>query len=90
MRNIRQNLFFAFVYNAARRAGRGGRALPVLRHPAVADHRRGGDGAVVGQRHRQRRAVADGAAVMAVPRPSIRCSPHCAPHMDRDGETINP
>ena len=28
MRNIRQNLVFAFVYNALGRAGRGGRALP--------------------------------------------------------------
>ena len=36
MGNIRQNLFFAFVYNAARRADRGRRALPGLRHPAVA------------------------------------------------------
>ena len=53
MRNIRQNLFFAFVYNAARRAGRGGRALPVLRHPALADHRGGRHGAVVGERHRE-------------------------------------
>ncbi len=29
----------------ARRAGRGGRPLSVLRHPALAHHRRGGDGA---------------------------------------------
>ena len=29
MRNIRQNLFFAFVFNAARRADRGRRALSV-------------------------------------------------------------
>ena len=29
MRNIRQNLFFAFIYNVARRAGRGRRAVSV-------------------------------------------------------------
>ena len=42
---------------------RGRRALPVVRHSAVADHRRGGDGAVLGQRHRQRAAAAAGATV---------------------------
>ncbi len=36
MRNIRQNLFFAFVYNAAGRADRRGRALSVLRAAALA------------------------------------------------------
>ena len=30
MRNIRQNLFFAFVYNAPGRADRRGRAVPVF------------------------------------------------------------
>ena len=43
-----------------RRADRGRRALSGLRHPAVADHRRGRDGAVVGQRGRQCAAVAQG------------------------------
>ena len=71
MRNIRQNLFFAFIYNAARRADRGRRALPVLRHPAVADHRGGGHGAVVGQRHRQRLATEDGTVVTARPGPNF-------------------
>ena len=42
----------------ARRADRGGRALPVLRHPAVADDRRRRDGAVVGERDRQRAPAA--------------------------------
>ena len=37
----------------ARRADRGRRALSGLRHPALADHRRRRDGALVGQRHRQ-------------------------------------
>ena len=39
MRNIRQNLFFAFVYNVARRADRGGRALPGARPAAEPDDR---------------------------------------------------
>ena len=37
-----------------RRADRGRRALSGVRPAALADHRRGGDGAVIGQRHRQR------------------------------------
>ena len=40
MRNIRQNLFFAFIYNADRRAGRRRRPLSCVRPPVVADHRR--------------------------------------------------
>ena len=58
MRNIRQNLFLSFAYNVAGIPLAAGRALPVLRPAAVA---RGGgrrDGAVVGQRHRQRAAPA--------------------------------
>ncbi len=57
MRNIRQNLFFAFVYNAVGVPIAAGVLYPVLRHSAVADHRRRGDGAVVGQRDRQRAAA---------------------------------
>ena len=40
MRNIRQNLFFAFIYNAAGRADRGGRAVSVLRPALEPDDRR--------------------------------------------------
>ena len=58
MRNIRQNLFFAFIYNAAGSPDSRRRALSVLRHPAVAGDRRRRDGALVGQRHRQRSAAA--------------------------------
>ena len=58
MRNIRQNLFFAFIYNAAGVPIAAGLLYPVLRHPAVADRRRGGDGAVLGQRDRQCAAAA--------------------------------
>ena len=37
--NIRQNLFFAFVYNVDRRSDRGGRSLPGLRPSALARDR---------------------------------------------------
>ena len=63
MRNIRQNLFFAFIYNAAGIPIAAGVLYPEFRHPAVADHCRRGHGAVVGQRRRQRPAVARHAAV---------------------------
>ena len=68
MRNIRQNLFFAFIYNAARRSDCGRRSLPVLRNPAVADHRGRGDGALVGQRGRQCAAIAARAAATCAKR----------------------
>ena len=62
MRNIRQNLFFALVYNARRHPDRRRRALPVLRHPAVADHRRRRDGPVLAVGGRQRQPAAPLAA----------------------------
>ena len=40
-----------------RRPDRGGGAVPGVRYPALADGRRGGDGAIVGQRDRQRTAA---------------------------------
>ena len=57
MANIRQNLFFAFVYNAAGVPIAAGVLYPAVRPAAVADHRGGGDGAVLGQRDRQRAAA---------------------------------
>ncbi len=39
MRNIRQNLFFAFLVQCARRADRGGRSLSAVRHPSQPDDR---------------------------------------------------
>ena len=57
MRNIRQNLFFAFVYNSVGVPIAAGVLYPVLRRASVADHRRRGDGAVLGQRDRQRVAA---------------------------------
>ena len=64
MSNIRQNLFFAFIYNAAGIPIAAGILYPDFRHPAVADHRRRRDGAVVGERGRQCAAAARDAAVM--------------------------
>ena len=49
MSNIRQNLFFAFIYNAAGHPDRRGHPLSDLRHTAVPDHCGGRDGAVLGE-----------------------------------------
>ena len=57
MRNIRQNLTFAFLYNSAGVPIAAGVLYPRVRHSAVADGRRRRDGAVVGQRDRQRAAA---------------------------------
>ena len=54
MSNIRQNLFFAFIYNALGVPVAAGVLYPVLWHPAVADHRGRGYGALVGERRRER------------------------------------
>ena len=76
MSNIRQNLFFAFIYNAAG-SDRRRHPLSDLRHPALADHCRRGDGAVVGQRCRQCLAAAGDAAVIG---PTARsANPPCLP-----------
>ena len=62
MRNIRQNLAFAFLYNAAGVPIAAGVLYPRVRHSAVADDRRRRDGAVLGQRDRQRAAAGAGEA----------------------------
>ncbi len=54
MRNIRQNLFFAFIYNAAGVPIAAGLAVSRLRHPAVADRGGSSDGHVISQCRRQR------------------------------------
>ena len=66
MRNIRQNLFFAFVYNAAGVPVAAGRALPDLRGPALTDARRAGDEPFLGLRHRQFPAFARDSFVEAI------------------------
>ena len=65
MRNIRQNLFFAFVYNVARRADRGGRAVSLVRTAAQPDDRQRGDELQLGLGHRQCASVEAGIAVNA-------------------------
>jgi Cu+-exporting ATPase len=52
MRNIRQNLFFAFAYNAAGVPVAAGVLYPFF-GSCSRRHRRGGDGALVRQRRRQ-------------------------------------
>ena len=69
MRNIRQNLFFAFVYNVLGVPDRGRPALPGLRLAAQPDHRQRGDDVQLGVRHRQRAATA---ARGALTRPPVR------------------
>ena len=68
MRNIRQNLFFAFIYNAAGVPIAAGVLYPVfgiLLSPMIGGRR---DGAVIGQRDRQcAAAAADKAVIGAIP-----------------------
>ena len=75
-----------------RRADRRRRALSGVRHPAVADHRRRRDGAVVGQRGGECAAVAEDRALaitrrgFATPRPAaIRDRRSPAPSREPDG-----
>ena len=64
MRNIRQNLFFAFLYNALGIPVAAGRALSVLRPAAQPDHRRRRDEPEFRLGHHQRPAAAEGEAVI--------------------------
>ena len=61
MHNIRQNLFFAFVYNALGVPHRRGRSVSVLRAAPEPDDRRGGDELQLGVRGRKRPAAAKSA-----------------------------
>ena len=65
MRNIRQNLFFAFVYNAAGVPIAAGLLYPLFGILLSPIDRGGRDGAVVGQRGRQRAAAAPRRALNA-------------------------
>ena len=69
MRNIRQNLFFAFVYNAIGVPIAAGVLYPVLRPPAEPDDRRRGDELQLGLGDRQRAAAAAAAALTTVEHP---------------------
>ena len=68
LRNIKQNLFFAFAYNAAGIPVAGGGTISTDRHPPVAHDRRGSDEPVVGVGHHQCPAVAARLAVTEAPR----------------------
>ena len=52
MRNIRQNLFFAFIYNALGVPVAAG-VISILRNPPLAYYRSGSDGAFLRQRGRE-------------------------------------
>jgi ATPase, P-type (transporting), HAD superfamily, subfamily IC len=71
MRNIRQNLFFYIPLQRARRAGRCRCALSGTWPAAVPNRFRCGDGAVLGQRYRQRVAAAGNQALGANRPPGI-------------------
>jgi haloacid dehalogenase-like hydrolase len=58
MRNIRENLIFAFAYNAIGIPISAGALYPALRHPSQSDHWRAGDVAQLCLRDRQRPATA--------------------------------
>ena len=63
MRNIRQNLVLAFIYNALGVPVGGGRALPLVRTSAEPHHGERGDEPQLGVGDRQRAAAAAGGAV---------------------------
>ncbi len=68
VRNIHQNLFFAFVYNAIGVPLAAGVLYPLVRHDALADGRGAGDEPVVGVGGEQCVAAAPPAVVMIVTR----------------------
>ena len=82
MRNIRQNLLFAFIYNAAGVPIAAGVLYPAFGLTLSPNRRRRGDGAVVGQRGRQCASIAERAARLIIPGAlnamgeSLRRTPH--------------
>jgi hypothetical protein len=70
MSNIRQNLFFAFIYNAAGVPVAAGVLYTRPRRLALSNHCRGRDGAVFGECHRQCLAAAARFAVKGIAWPS--------------------
>lgn len=65
MSNIRQNLFFAFIYNALDIPIRRWRALFILRSSAQPDYRGRSREPELSLRHRERAPIADGAACVS-------------------------
>ncbi len=78
MRNIRQNLFFAFIYNAAGVPIAAGVLYPAFGILLSPDHRSGGDGAVLGQRGRQCASIATRAALICAYRGLLKFTATCA------------
>ena len=74
MANIRQNLFFAFAYNAAGVPIAAGVLYPIFRHSAFTGHRRGGHGAVLGERDRQLAQAQEYPLVRPKPRNKRKCA----------------
>ncbi len=72
MRNIRQNLVFAFGYNALGIPVAAGRALPGVRLAAVTDHRRRGDGVKLGIGRNQRAAAEPRQIMRSAPSDDLR------------------
>ena len=72
MRNIRQNLFFAFVYNALGVPIAAGVLYPVLRHPAQPDDRGGGDELQL--------RLGDRECAATAPHVDLRTDPTCGPN----------
>ena len=70
MRNIRQNLFFAFIYNAMGVPIAAGSPLPLLRHPAQSHLRRRRHELQFRQRNHQRPPPPPHQAVNALSTPS--------------------
>ncbi len=78
MRNIRQNLLFAFLYNALGVPIAAGALYPLFGHLAVARDRRRRHGAVVRQRRRQRAAAAARRALSSGNSPNWRTAAKAA------------
>ena len=72
MRNIKQNLFWAFVYNAVGVPVAAGVLYPCFRHSAEPDGRRGGDEFQLRLGHRQCPPIANGEDRMKERTPSPR------------------
>ena len=86
MRNIRQNLFFAFAYNAARDPDRRWRALSAVRAAPEPDDRERRDEPQLGLRHRECSSPPSGRALMAAALSGLRLR-EPKPHASDPGKT---
>ena len=92
MRNIRQNLFFAFVYNALGVPIAAGVLYPFIGLAAEPDDRRGGDEPELGVGDRERAPAASGAALIraAVLRAHARGASSIAPPQLEPAPAVQP